>query len=129
GTWLNGRRVERGEPIALADGDRIELGGQQLVFHTRPGAAPGDEGRRTTLNVDVLEMAIVVGDVVSYTTLTEAHGAGEVAAVSGELFDAARRLLPTYGGTVVNYIGDAILAAWDLSRDPRSIEGAVGFAL
>jgi adenylate cyclase len=130
GTWVNGRRVERGEPITLVDGDRVELGGHELVFHLeRPDEAVADDVRRTTLNVRVVPMAIVVGDVVGYTALTESYGGHDVAAVSDELFDAVRQLLPGHGGTVVNYIGDAILAAWDIDRNPRAAHGAVGFAL
>ena len=130
GTWLNGRRVERGEPIPLRDGDRIELGDHQLVFRLRhPDEAIVDEDRMTMFDVKVVPMAIVVADVVGYTTLTELHGGAEVAAVSDDLFDAVRRLLPGHGGTVVNYIGDAILAAWDMDRDLEAARHAVTFAL
>jgi class 3 adenylate cyclase len=129
GTWLNGRRVERGEPISLADGDCIQLAGHELVFHVRSGAAGAGEARRTVLRVDVLHMAIVVGDVVGYTALTEAHGVRDVAELSDDLFDAIRRLLPSHGGTVVNYVGDAILTAWDVDRDAAAVERAIRFAL
>jgi adenylate cyclase len=129
GTWVNGRRVERGEPITLVDGDRIELGDHELVFHVRAGAVVAGQSRGTVLGVEVLHMAIVVGDVVGYTTLTEAYGGREVAVLSNDLFDAIRRLLPDHGGTVVNYIGDALLVAWDLDRDPAAAERAIRFAL
>jgi adenylate cyclase len=130
GTWVNGRRVERGELIAIGDGDRIELGGHELVFHlSEPGEPVALDTHETVLNFGVMRMAIVVGDVVAYTTLTELHGGGEVAAISDQLFDAVRRLLPGHGGTVVNYIGDAILAAWDVDRDPGAAGRAVQFAL
>jgi len=123
-------RVERGEPIPLRDGDRIELGDHQLVFRLRhPDEAIVDEDRMTMFDVKVVPMAIVVADVVGYTTLTELHGGAEVAAVSDDLFDAVRRLLPGHGGTVVNYIGDAILAAWDMDRDLEAARHAVTFAL
>jgi class 3 adenylate cyclase len=130
GTWLNGRRVERGEAIPLRDGDRIELGGQELLFRLRkPDEALIDEDRMTMLDVRVVPMAIVVGDVVGYTAMTELHGGGEVAALSDELFAALQRLLPEHGGTVMNYVGDAILAAWDMARDPEAARHAVTFAL
>ena len=130
GTWVNGRRVERGELIAIADGDRMELGGQELVFHlSEPGAPVVPETRETVLSFGVMRMAIVVADVVGYTTLTEAHGGHEVAAISDELFAALNRLLPEHGGTVVNYIGDAILAGWDVDRDPGAVEKAIRYAL
>jgi class 3 adenylate cyclase len=131
GTWLNGRRVERGELIGIGDGDSIDVGGQELVFHLGdPLAAPSaDSMRETTLRFGVVKMAIVVADVVGYTTLTETYGGHDVAAISDELFAALNQLLPEHGGTVVNYIGDAILAAWDVDRDPAAARRAIGFAL
>jgi adenylate cyclase len=130
GTWVNGRRVERGELIPIADGDRIDVGGHELVFHlSQPGGTLLVDAHETILNFGVTQMVIVVGDVVGYTALTEAYGGADVAAISDRLFAAVRLLLPEHGGTVVNYIGDAILAGWDAGRDPRAAERAVGFAL
>jgi len=131
GTWVNGRRVERGELIRIGDGDSIDVGGQELVFHLgEPASAaePGDT-HATIMRVGVVKMAIVVADVVGYTTLTETYGGHDVAAISDELFAALNQLLPEHGGTVVNYIGDAILAGWDVDRDPAAAEKAIRYAL
>jgi class 3 adenylate cyclase len=131
GTWVNGRRVERGEQIRIGDGDSIDVGGQELVFHlSEPAAAASAaDTHRTIMRVGVVKMAIVVADVVGYTTLTETYGGHDVAAISDELFAALNQLLPEHGGTVVNYIGDAILAGWDLDRDPTAAEKAIRYAL
>jgi class 3 adenylate cyclase len=130
GTWVNGRRVERGELIAIGDGDSIDVGGQELVFHlSEPATALAGGMRATTLRSGVVRMVIVVADVVGYTTLTETYGGHDVAAISDELFAALNQLLPEHGGTVVNYIGDAILAGWDVDRDPGAAGKAIRYAL
>src|SRR4051794_10587385 len=130
GTWVNGRRVERGELIAIGDGDNIDVGGQELVFHLSEPADAVDSGMHaTTLRGGVVKMVIVVADVVGYTTLTETYGGHDVAAISDEIFAALNQLLPEHGGTVVNYIGDAILAGWDVDRDPTAAGKAIRYAL
>src|SRR5436305_3881581 len=130
GTWVNGRRVERGEHIPIADGDRIDVGGHELVFHlSQPDGTVSVDANETIYNFGVTQMVIVVGDVVGYTALTEAYGGADVAEISDRLFAAVRLLLPDHGGTVVNYIGDAILAGWDAGRDPHAAERAIRFAL
>jgi class 3 adenylate cyclase len=122
--------VERGELIAIGDGDSIDVGGRELVFHLAAPASAIDGGlRATTLRVGVVNMVIVVADVVGYTALTETYGGHDVAAISDEIFAALNQLLPQHGGTVVNYIGDAILAGWDVDRDPTAAERAVRYAL
>ena len=43
GTEVNGRRVTRRTP--LADGDRISIGGMELVFGARSGGSPSPSTR------------------------------------------------------------------------------------
>jgi adenylate cyclase len=130
GTWVNGRRVERNEPIALVDGDVIELGGIELAF--RAPAVPAAavcEMSETIRTAGATQVAVAVGDVVGYTSLTEAHGGGPVGEALDPLFARLRELLARYRGTVSNIVGDAIFAAWDADRDPGAAASAVAFAL
>jgi adenylate cyclase len=129
GTWVNGRRVERDEPLLLSDGDRIEVGDVQLEFRARPDAAPIVERDLTVRTLGVIPLAIVVGDVVGYTAITERYGAEPVARTMETIFGVLQELLKGQGGTVGNYVGDALLAAWDAHRDERAAEKAVAFAL
>jgi adenylate cyclase len=130
GTRVNGRRVERGEPIGLKDGDRIELGGVRLAF--RAPALPEELAsvvNSTIRTTGAKQLAIAVGDVVGYTSLTEAHGGGPVGEALDPLFAHLRDLLARHGGTVSNIVGDALFAAWDTAQDPEAVGGAVVFAL
>ena len=129
GTWVNGRRVERGEPAVLGDGDLIEVGDLTLEF--RAGAALSSRAQTdlTIRTAGVVPLAVVVGDVIGYTAMTERHGAEPVARTMETVFGSLQELLKKYRGTVGNYVGDALFAAWDTRRDEQALVNAIRFAL
>lgn len=129
GTWVNGRRVERGEPVALGDRDQIEVGDLELEFHARTVAGPHVDADSTVRPGGVIPLAVVVGDVVGYTSMTERHGAEPVARAMETIFTSLQDLLKAHRGTVGNYVGDALFAAWDTRRDEQALANAISFAL
>ena len=134
GTRLNGRRVERGEAIPVGDGDLLELGQVRLLFRDLRDLPDTEDlavspGELTMVVTPAAQLAIVVGDIVGYTEATEHYGATAVAAAAESLFGALRELLVVHRGTVSNYVGDAIFAAWELEHDPDAIPEAIRFAL
>lgn len=129
GTWVNGRRVERGEPVTLTDGDSIEVGELTLEFRASAAVPSGVETDLTIRTAGVIPLAIVVGDVIGYTSMTERHGAGPVARTMETVFTSLQELLKARRGTVGNYVGDALFAAWDTRRDAQALGNAIGFAL
>jgi adenylate cyclase len=129
GTWVNGRRVERGEPVALDDGDRIEVGELTLGFRAGPVDASVVDTDLTVRAGGVIPLAVVVGDVIGYTSMTERHGAELVARTMETVFTSLQELLKSYRGTVGNYVGDALFAAWDTRRDDQALAHAIAFAL
>jgi adenylate cyclase len=130
GTHVNGRRVERGTPIALRSGDRIEVGSTELQFRTTDAAEPiVDELHSTIRETGTTTLAIAVGDIVGYTGLTLKHDPSAVAAATDTLFTALGALVSSHGGTVGNYAGDAMFVAWDAGRNPDAAALSVRFAL
>lgn len=129
GTWVNGRRLERGEPVTLADRDRIEVGDLTLEFRASAAGPSGVQTDLTIRTAGVIPLAVVVGDVIGYTAMTERHGAEPVAHTMETVFSSLQELLKEYRGTVGNYVGDALFAAWDTRRDERGLVNAIGFAL
>lgn len=129
GTWVNGRRLERGEPVMLADGDRIEVGDLTLEFRATAAGPSGAQTDLTIRTAGVIPLAVVVGDVIGYTAMTERHGAEPVAQTMEKVFGSLQELLRQYRGTVGNYVGDALFAAWDTRRDERALANAISFAL
>lgn len=129
GTRLNGRLVERGERVAVADGDIVGVGPVDIRITANDAASPRDEANTTMRADSVDRCAVLVGDVVGYTGLTETHGAARVAESVDHLFQRLRVFVSERDGTVNNFAGDAILALWEVDRDPEAINQAVRCAL
>ncbi len=60
--------------------------------------------RRTT--------SVLFGDLVAFTTLSEARDPEEVRELLSEYFRVARTVVGRYGGTIEKFIGDAVMAVW-----------------
>ncbi len=134
GTRHNGRRVERGERTLLESGDVLLVGSTRLELrvdeHTTAATpTPLDGFLSTTLDAGTSRAAVVVGDIVGYTGLTEQVGGAVVAAATDKLFGALRTLVIAHGGLVSNYAGDAMLSAWDLDTDPDAAARAIACAV
>ena len=68
-----------------------------------PVAAPAAERRL---------VSVLFADLVGFTALSESRDAEEVRELLSRYFDACRRLIELYGGTVEKFIGDAVMAVW-----------------
>lgn len=130
GTRVNGRRVQRDEPLPLTDGDFVEVGTIRLSFRSLD--APdriSDDVRALVRAIDHAHVATVVGDVVGYAAMTERDGEAAVAAAADELFAPLAELLVGHGAAASHRDGDSLFAAWDVTADPQAADKAVRFAL
>ena len=115
GTFVNGNRIET---VDLRDGDRINIGGYEMLFHLRGTSAPARE--QASLTVDTVNPAHVA------TRL-----AGANAKVGGpSLVDASGQPYPVRAGTVTR-IGRAldneiVVSHSSVSRHHASIENSNG---
>jgi class 3 adenylate cyclase/tetratricopeptide (TPR) repeat protein len=57
-------------------------------------------------------VSVLFADLVGFTTLSESRDAEEVRDLLTRYFDAARRFVGLYGGTIEKFIGDAVMAVW-----------------
>src|SRR5215469_2967874 len=75
GTRLNGQRVARSVPVQIMPGDRIRLGPAELQFRSRRFTAESgepDADRKSTLReLKVVDLVMVVGDIVGFSTIAE----------------------------------------------------------
>jgi class 3 adenylate cyclase len=125
GTRVNRRQIERDEWHPLVDGDVVTIGSTELTIRVLDDALASESGHRVTATASTSgRMAVLVGDIVNYTPLTEAVGAVAVATAAEQLWREVRPLVIEHGGTVNSYAGDAILATWDASES-----GGVGAAV
>ena len=57
-------------------------------------------------------VSVLFADLVGFTTLSEGRDSEEVRELLSRYFDASRRLIELYGGTIEKFIGDAVMAVW-----------------
>ncbi|MGH9126420.1 MAG: FHA domain-containing protein [Acidimicrobiales bacterium] len=133
GTRVNGRRIERISPVLLHSGDEILVGQTALRFQA--GSVPPQrlvaevEHRATVNDVGLVRMAMVVGDIVSYSTISEQTETTTLTQELNRLYDMLFELLVTHGGTLNNYVGDAFFAIWEIDHIPDAVLRATTFAL
>ncbi|HEY3765187.1 MAG TPA: AAA family ATPase [Gaiellales bacterium] len=79
------------------------------------GAAPPVAAPAPVVIAAVAErrlVSVLFADLVGFTTLSEGRDSDEVRELLSRYFDASRRLIELYGGTVEKFIGDAVMAVW-----------------
>jgi adenylate cyclase len=130
GTRLNGTRIERSVPVQIMPGDRVRVGPVEFQFFSRQFSTPsGVDSKLTVRSVAMTELVMVVGDIISFSTISEYTGAAELLEGINQTYSALRVLLNQYRGTLSNFVGDAFFATWEVSADPHAAPNAVGFAI
>jgi adenylate cyclase len=132
GTRINGIRIERSVGVPLNGGDRIQVGTHLLEFRGETVVAQGtDHGAPSaTFSVDTpITMAMVVGDLINFSTVSEQADQRILARDVDHLYRELRELLTRHKGTLVDYVGDAFFASWELEADPEAVNNALSFSL
>jgi adenylate cyclase len=132
GTRLNGQRIERSLPALIRPGDRVRLGRTELQFRSRRFTAPAGSGQATTVRaIDVSDLAMVVGDIVAYSTIAEDADDRLLLENIDRLYAGLRQILARHRGTLSNYVGDAFFATWELAApdEAAAVRSAVAFAV
>jgi predicted ATPase/class 3 adenylate cyclase len=57
-------------------------------------------------------VSVLFADLVGFTSASELRDAEDTRELLSRYFDACRRLIELYGGTVEKFIGDAVMAVW-----------------
>ena len=57
-------------------------------------------------------VSVLFADLVGFTAASETRDAEDTRELLSRYFDACRRLIELYGGTVEKFIGDAVMAVW-----------------
>ena len=124
GVRVNGIRIERAVAVPLNGGDHIQVGSHVLEFRSAVGddAEAGEHVQRSTVSVATpMTMAMIVGDLINFSTVSEqADQRGPRPRRPPPLHQASRAPRPNYRGTLVDYVGDAFFASWELDVDPSA---------
>jgi class 3 adenylate cyclase len=130
GTRINGTRVERALPVQLYSGDRISVGNAQLEFRSDRFHGQAVAGASETVaNIYLTRMAMVVGDIIGYSTVSEYTDTEVLMSNVRRLYGALSTTLAAHKGTVNNFVGDAFFAIWELDHIPSGVHDAIDFAL
>jgi len=133
GTRINGLRIERSVDVPLNGGDRIQVGSHVLEFKsaevvTRAAAAHAKPG--ATISVDTpTSMAMVMGDLINFSTVSETADQQVIGRDVDRLYKELRELLTEHRGILVDYVGDAFFASWEIEADPEAVDNALAFVL
>jgi len=131
GVRVNGIRIERAVGVPVNAGDQIQVGSHVLEFRggivtTRPEGS----GQRSTVSVATpMTMAMIVGDLINFSTVSEQADQQVLVRDVHHLYTSLRGLLAQHKGTLVDYVGDAFFASWELDVDPAAAMNALRFAL
>ncbi len=79
---------------------------------TALAASPFPEATPTVPVAERRLVSVLFADLVGFTTLSETRDAEEVRELLSRYFEACKRLISRYGGTVEKFIGDAVMAVW-----------------
>jgi adenylate cyclase len=131
GTRINGTRIERSVPVQIMPGDLVQVGPVEFEFVSRQFTARADvDSRQTVRSVDMGELVMAVGDIVSFSTISEHTDEAVLLQSISRLYSDLRKLLSAHGGTLSNYVGDAFFATWEARTGPETVAAAaVAFAL
>jgi adenylate cyclase len=132
GSRINGVRMERSVAVPLSDGDRIQVGGRHLAFRGSVVVVRGSEHKVAGATVSIgapMMLAIVVGDLINFSTVSEQADHTVLARDVDVLYRELRKLLSAHRGTLVDYVGDAFFASWEFDLDPAAVDNALTFVL
>jgi adenylate cyclase len=133
GSRINGVRIERSVPIPLSDGDQLQVGSRVLEFRSASpvvarGSDRGSGGATKSVGAPTI-MAMVVGDLINFSTVSETADHDVLARDVDTLYSELRKLLSKHRGTLIDYVGDAFFASWELDVDSAAPDHALAFAL
>jgi len=132
GVRVNGIRIERAVGVPLNGGDQIQVGNHVLEFRAEivTTQRPENTVQHSTVSVATpMTMAMIVGDLINFSTVSEQADQQVLMRDVHHLYTKLRELLAQHRGTLVDYVGDAFFASWELEVDPAAAANALRFAL
>ncbi|NLS05024.1 adenylate/guanylate cyclase domain-containing protein [Rhizobium sp. P32RR-XVIII] len=76
------------------------------------------------------DITVLFTDIRDFTTISEENSPEEVVALLSGYFETLNEVVERHGGTIVQYMGDGVLAMWNAPlHDPRHVENGCYCAL
>lgn len=130
GTSLNGMPLARTVAAPITPGDRITVGDIDMTFRSDRFAKKDRQlPTLTQAEISQADMVMVVGDIVSYSTISEVIDSRVLAENMSTLWSRLDQILGAHHGTLNHYAGDAIYAVWNAQTQASAHASAIDFAL
>jgi adenylate cyclase len=129
GTHLNGRRVIH--PVALQDGDVIQIGEESMVFRLESMQTPEAECYHTETQLTVREVNeltcwFLVMDIENFVQLSSERPTEELARTVGSWLAECQRVIESHGGALSKFLGDGVLVYWNARfSEPTDVVAAL----
>jgi len=128
GVYLNDQRLI--VPVFLEHGANIRIADNKLTFYEIAEDGTDEHLQATMFNaadsdgIEHTHVALLVCDIRGFSTMAEKTPAGDVAQLLGAWFRETANIVSRVGGTLDKFIGDALLAYWGNSGNPKLNCGA-----
>ena len=124
GVFLNNQRVLN--PTLLSDHDTITIGNTQIIFHKHENAPQGGMDdfnyEDKAIHPEIRSVVILVADIRNFTQMSETLPIEVLTKAMTYWFKATRNIIERNFGVVDKFIGDCVLAKWELKRpDPAVV--------
>jgi class 3 adenylate cyclase len=117
GVSRNGHRVT--QPVALKNLDRLEIGGQTLIFRQKLSEATEGEvtketatDERTVGDHRTGRHWLLLADIMDFTPLSQTMPGDQLAKLVGNWIAECKRVVESHDGEINQYLGDGFLAYW-----------------
>lgn len=116
GSFVNSHRVAI--PRLLKTGDRIQIGGSELVFEQ----VRKEEDALDTLSMEetiisdspvIRQITVLVADIRGFTSLSESVNIRTLTRMMTKWFHSVTEVISNHGGIVDKFIGDCVFARWE----------------
>lgn len=133
GSFVNSHRVAI--PRLLKTGDRIQIGGSELVFEQEHK----QEDRMDTISMEetiisdspvIRQITVLVADIRGFTSLSESVNIRTLTRMMTNWFHNVTDVISNHGGIVDKFIGDCVFARWESDlNEAQSVIKALQAAL
>jgi len=124
GCSINGLRINA--PTHLKSGDIIGVGNTTIVFEQFIIPVSQQEYSQTSLAVTIVSesssiksIVVLVGDIRGYTTMSEKLPISVLSSLMSKWFDDVQKIIGSNQGRVDKFIGDCVMAIWEIKDDSR----------
>lgn len=114
GTSVNGRRISG--VLSLKHGDVVKIGPAEITVRFSSPSAEDSQGEgllTESVAMEVVHVTLMLVDVCSYTKMSEALPAQDVAKMLEQCFAVVTQESANFGGQVDKYIGDCVMVTWN----------------